>query len=82
MCNYSMSKIKKVNQKNELVISNYINDYTLETDLGSYTPNEYEQTLITDAIYGLLDDEDFSKTFIEWKRLVKEKEDMSFIQSN
>ena len=77
-----MQTIKDACKKNDEAIQAYINDYTLEADTSSYTPNEKEHTLITDAIYGLLADDDFVDTFIEWRRLVKEKNDMTFVQSN
>lgn len=42
-------------------INEYIADYTLDEDSGSYTPTEQERLLIEDAIMGLLADEEFLK---------------------
>ncbi len=75
-----MSKIKEACDKNDLAIDEYIGGYTLEADEGSYTPTENESILIADAIYGLLADEEFIETFIKWQRLIKEKNDMTFVQ--
>jgi len=77
-----MQTIKDACKKNDAAIQAYINNYTFETDTCSYTPDEKEHTLITDAIYGLLADDEFVEIFIEWRRLVKDKNDMTFVQSN
>ncbi len=77
-----MQTIKEACDKNDIAIQTYINDYELDADVGTYTPNEQEHVLITDAIYGLLADDDFIETFIEWRRLIKEKADMTFVQSD
>lgn len=37
----------------------YTEEYVLEGDSGTYTPNDQERMLITDAINGLIADEDF-----------------------
>ena len=69
------SEIKKACEKNDAAIQEYINDYSYEVgDHSSYTPDQHEHGLITDAIYGLLADEDFVETFIEWRRLVYRNE--------
>lgn len=39
----------------------YIDGYELEADEGTYTPTDEEEMLITDAIVGLIEDEDFCR---------------------
>lgn len=77
-----MGAIKDACENNQEIINDFIYDYELDADEGCYTPNEQERMLITDAIHGLLDDERFIKTFIEWQKLVKEKADMTFANGN
>ncbi|MFK5949525.1 MAG: hypothetical protein QM500_12235 [Methylococcales bacterium] len=63
--------------QNNKSIDEYIDEYELEADEGSYTPNDHEKVLITDSIYGLISDEEFVESFIKWKQLLKIKSDMS-----
>lgn len=56
--NPDVSLVKAV-QSVQKFADDYVDAYELEADEGSYTPNEQEQMLITDAINGLIADEDF-----------------------
>lgn len=42
-------------------VNSYVDDYVMECDDGTYTPNEQERMLIRDAIYGLIDDDGFQR---------------------
>jgi hypothetical protein len=54
-----MTDIIEVAKKSKLsnIVDDYIDEYEFRGDAGDYSPNEQEVLLITDAIYGLLEDE-------------------------
>ena len=53
-------------------VNEYINGYAMEADEGTYHPNEQEQMLIRDAIYGLIDEDDFQRRINETARIQAE----------
>lgn len=59
--------------------NDYIDGYAMECDDGTYTPTEQERALIRDAIYGLVDTDEFQRIaraeINERERLRKEEGD-------
>lgn len=66
--------IKEIQDKCSVVnkiVDRFVNEYELDDGELSHTPSEVERFLISDAIQGLLVDDDFVKAFEEWRHLVK-----------
>lgn len=53
-------------------VDEYLQGYELCGDAGNYTPNSTERLLITDAVNGLLTDDEFIKLFEAWRHVAND----------
>ncbi|CDN87363.1 hypothetical protein BN948_01785 [Hydrogenophaga intermedia] len=53
-------------------VDEYLQGYELCGDAGNYTPNDTERLLITDAVNGLLTDDEFIKLFEAWRNVAND----------
>lgn len=59
-------------EANNTVLQNYLDDYQFDDgESATHSPGEFESMLICDAVHGLLANEEFLRTFDDWRSAVK-----------
>ena len=66
------TEIEKACIELDITINDYLDDYEYDDgELCCHSPTETEDTLIRDAVAGLMTDDSFVRRFVDWRLLVE-----------